>query len=602
MDSITRSLFSKTTAEGCVIEKREFHNLADKLRKVSEVVVDVEGTSKAMYGVGLAFDCGNGIESYYIPYTANFRSPDIKQSYIKSFLSNELSGKKLIGHNIKYDYHVMADNGIILPDDLEDTMIMAWILDSTQKKGLDDLLAKYNLGGKKKKWTDVDVNDIEDISSYCRTDCEKTYELYRILKDEIAESEYLAGIYMVEKELLPYVIQMERKGVLIDLETIDALDEELEREREVLEDRLFTLTGKRINMESPQQVRAILPDDIIKVLPDGKTGVSTSSKSLQQYASDPVVQTILEYRSLSTIHSTFVRKIKEIGVDAGNGRVRIFGEFKQHGTDSGRFSSANPNLQNIPAGGETGKRIRSAFIADDGNVLIVADYSQLELRILAAVSKDKTLMEVYNTGGDLHDVTAKRLGVERKIAKMINFSIVYGASKYTIAERTGLSVSEAEKLLEMFYKAYPGITEAKERCLNELIYFGYVRTLFGRRRYYHDVDFSILKMSRQERAIKGISDEAYSKASGLFRSAFNTKIQGTGADIVKIGMVEARRLGVPAPILQVHDEIVVEVPEEDAETYSRLIRQALVENRTIKKVPVRFEVDIHIVKNWGDAK
>ncbi|MHB8790827.1 MAG: DNA polymerase I [Desulfobulbaceae bacterium] len=498
-----------------------------------------------------------------------------------------------IGHNLKFDWTVLSakrNGGLVMAGPLYDTMIGAWLLDpGLRSYKLDDLCLDCDLkmtsypevvGGDKRadSFTRVELEKARDYS------CEDVYGSLRLFLEQKPALEQL-GLWSlfadVECRLVPVLAGMERTGITVDTAALAALSEEFGRKLEALEQDIHRLAGREFNINSTQQLGELLFEEL--KLPRGrktKTGYSTDVKVLERLAQHhELPQLVLSYRNLAKLKSTYVDKLNSM-VSEESGRVHT--SFNQCGTATGRLSSSNPNLQNIPIRSEDGQRIRSAFIAAPGCVLLAGDYSQIDLRVLAHYSRDEALLQAFRAGEDIHRQTAAKIFFVapqlitpemRRVAKTINFGIVYGMSSFGLAEQLNISRKEAQTFIDRYFAHFQGIKVFMEDIVAKARQDGYVATLLGRRRQLTDI-------AHRDRTRREFAE----------RMAINTPIQGTAADIIKLAMLRVdrelheNRLG-GRMLLQIHDELVLEVPENEVEATGTLLRTAM-ENVIQMAVPL----------------
>lgn len=488
-----------------------------------------------------------------------------------------------IGHNLKYDWTVLSsprNGGLVMAGPLYDTMIGAWLLEPGRRSyKLDDLCLDCDLrmtsfaevvAGDKRadSFTRVSLAQARDYS------CEDVYGSLRLFLAQRPELERL-GLWPlfadVECQLVPVLAEMERTGIMVDVGALAALSEEFGRKLDGLEQEIHRLAGRQFNINSTQQLGELLFEEL--KLPRGrktKTGWSTDVKVLERLAlHHELPRLILSFRNLAKLKSTYVDKLSSLVADE-SGRVHT--SFNQCGTATGRLSSSSPNLQNIPVRTEDGQRIRSAFIAAPGSVLLAGDYSQIDLRVLAHYSQDKALLEAFRAGADIHRQTAAQIFFVapqlitpemRRVAKTINFGIVYGMSSFGLADQLDISRKEAQTFIDRYFAHFEGIKVFMNEIIDKARQDGYVATLLGRRRQLPDIN-------HRDRTRREFAE----------RMAINTPIQGTAADIIKLAMLQVdrelrrNRLGARM-LLQVHDELVLEVPSGEVEATGDLLRQAM---------------------------
>jgi DNA polymerase-1 len=593
-----------------VVSKGELDELLAKIRKNGLVSIDIETDERhfmecRLIGVALAVEEGEG---YYIPILHKVQK-EISNEEIFSFLKEvcESSDIKKIGHNIKYEYIVLKRYGIELRNIYFDTMVASYLLQpEIQQHNLDKLAEQY-LGYTKVRYEDVTRKNldksltlldapIESVLNYASEDADIALRLYRVFKEKISANPKLEKLlFEVEMPLIVVLAEMEMNGIKIDTEFLKNLSKELDKEIQATADEIFGLAGEVFNINSPKQLSYILFEKLkIEPIEKTKTGYSTSEEVLEELSENyEIAKYLIKYRTLTKLKSTYVDELPNMIVKS-TGRVHT--SFNQTVTATGRLSSSNPNLQNIPVRDEIGKKIRSAFISEEGYLLGSFDYSQIELRVLAHVSDDKVLIEQFINNEDVHTITASMvLGVEphevtpdmRRIGKTINFGIVYGISPYGLSKQLKISASEASEIINKYFETYKGIKEYILRTLEFVSKNGYVETIFGRVRY-----------------IPELKGRVYNKAQITLnkseRIAINTPIQGSAADIVKVAMInlyEKTKNTTVKMLLQVHDEILVEVPQGDVSKYELMIKETL-ENAVTLKVPL--VVEYKFGKNWGD--
>jgi len=593
-----------------VVSKGELDELLAKIRKNGSVSIDIETDERhfmecRLIGVALAVEEGEG---YYIPILHKVQK-EISNEEIFSFLKEvcESNDIKKVGHNIKYEYIVLKRYGIELRNIYFDTMVASYLLQpEIQQHNLDKLAEQY-LGYIKVRYEDVTRKNldksltlldapIESVLNYASEDADISLRLYRVFKEKISANPKLEKLlFEVEMPLIVVLAEMEMNGIKIDTEFLKNLSKELDREIQATANEIFGLAGEVFNINSPKQLSYILFEKLkIEPIEKTKTGYSTSEEVLEELSENyEIAKYLIKYRTLTKLKSTYVDELPNMIVKS-TGRVHT--SFNQTVTATGRLSSSNPNLQNIPVRDEIGKKIRSAFISEEGYLLGSFDYSQIELRVLAHVSDDKVLIEQFINNEDIHTITASMvLGVEphevtpdmRRIGKTINFGIVYGISPYGLSKQLKISASEASEIINKYFETYKGIKEYILRTLEFVSKNGYVETIFGRVRY-----------------IPELKARVYNKAQITLnkseRIAINTPIQGSAADIVKVAMInlyEKTKNTTVKMLLQVHDEILVEVPQGDVSKYELMIKEKL-ENAVTLKVPL--VVEYKFGKNWGD--
>ena len=589
-----------------VQDEEQLDELCQQLESASHVVLDTETDSlntrvANLMGISLCLD---DKAAWYIPCGHVNEDGRISGQFEKDFLVEKLrpffEDEKLVkvGHNLKYDYAVLAsprNGGVQLQGLLHDTMIGAWLLDPGRRSyKLDDLCEEIDIrltpfaevvdGDKKNDafaW--VEINAAKDYS------CEDVYgalQLYIRQRGQLDEWGLLPLLENVEGPLVRVLASMETNGIIVDADTLAILAQDFGQELDRYEQQIYAAAGKEFNIQSPKQLGEILFEELD--LPKGrktKTGWSTDVKVLEKLKKHHELPAlILQYRNIAKLKSTYVDKLAALR-DPQSGRVHT--SYNQCGTATGRLSSSNPNLQNIPIRTEEGRRIRSAFIAESGWQLLAGDYSQVDLRVMAHYSQDPTLIAAFNRGDDIHRQTASQIfsvaselvtAEMRRAAKTINFGIVYGMSSYGLASQLDVSRKEAQAFIDRYFAHFSGIQEFMEKVVGQAREQGFVTTLTGRRR-----------------SVPEINSSNRTKREFAERIAINTPIQGTAADIMKKAMLqvygELKKNGFEARmILQIHDELVLEVPDKEMTAVARLLLESM-ENAAILDVPLTVHLD-----------
>ena len=521
--------------------------------------------------------------------------------------------------NAKFDRLVLRCQGIKLAGVVFDTMLASYVLNPDDTHNLSDLALKY-LGLTAKSYTELvpkgknigDV-DIPAVADYCGMDVYTTFMLVNKLRSQLRKAPKLLQLLLeVELPLEPVLAEMEYQGIRINQAYLKNLSQQLEKDLLSIEEQAYQDAGEEFNLGSPKQLSELL---FVKLRLDRKksrkikTGYSTDASTLEKLRGDhPVVDGILEYRSLAKLKSTYVDALPAL-VRADSQRVHT--DFNQAVTTTGRLSSSNPNLQNIPIRTAFSRQIRKAFIPESGWLLVTADYSQIELRILAHLSKEPVLVEAYQTKGDVHTLTAQILfekeevtTEERRLGKVINFGVIYGMGAQRFAREAKMSASEGKVFIDKFNERYPQIFAYLEQMKQEAIAQGYVETILGRRRYFNFASEKLLRLQGKPveeinlETLKGIG--AYD--AGLLRAAANSPIQGSSADIIKVAMVRMQEVlqnYQARLLLQVHDELVLEVPPEEWEELQPKIRETM---ESAVELTVPLVVDVHAGLNWMEAK
>jgi DNA polymerase-1 len=583
-----------TLALEIVLTEEQLAALIERLQSAPEISLDTETTSEdamtaELVGISLAIEPGAG---FYIPLAHSYLGAprQLPRDLVMAKLKDILQTKPIIGQNLKYDAKILRRSGIELKNIVFDSMLAAYLLDPESRKDLNELARRY-LGHSVMDFSELgaarmDLVPIEQAARYSIADAEAVIRLKEKMLPELRSKNQEKLFYEVELPLINVLIEMELNGILLDKEILREQAKELETLATQLLQDIFRLAGQDFNPNSPKQVAYVLFEKLkLPVLRKTKTGPSTDAYVLQELASlHPLPEKLLAYRELEKLLSTYVKKLPEY-IDPRTGRVHT--TFQQHITVTGRLSSTEPNLQNIPVRTELGGQIRKAFVAPPGRVLIGADYSQIELRVLAHLSEDPGLIGSFERDEDVHARTAATIfnipiesvgPRERRIAKMINFGLSYGMTGYGLAQRTGLSRSEAEKFIKNYFENYPGVRAYMERVVREAEEKRYLETLLGRRRYF-------VELSSQTK-----------------REAINFPVQGTAADIMKLAMLRVYERIQSGEIradmlLQIHDELIFEADAEAAERAAQLIKQTM-EGAFSLRVPLKVET--HIGTNWGE--
>ncbi|GBD98358.1 DNA polymerase I [bacterium BMS3Abin07] len=571
------------------------------------VAFDLETTDRnpvlaEIVGISLCNESGKG---YYIPVSHTCIT-DIRQPALVEVLDIlrpvlEDSSITKIGHNIKYDIICMKKYGISVKGKIYDTMVASHLLNPNKSNhNLEGAVLQY-LGLKKAGYREVAGKissfaelDIMTAAQYSVEDSAYSFQLKDILFERLGK-ENLMDIYQdIEMPLISVLVDIEMAGVKIDTEQLKKYSKDIKAELNGIRDRIYGIAGREFNINSPKQLGEILFHEIgLTPVKKTKNGYSTDISVLKELSKvHTLPQEILDYRSLSKIKNTYLDTLPQL-INPSTGRVHT--SFNQTVTATGRLSSSEPNLQNIPARGEWGRKIRQAFIADEGNKLISADYSQIELRILAHMSRDTGLLDAFKKEIDIHSLTASEVfnvpGGDitpdmRRVAKAVNFGIIYGITPYGLAETLKCSPEEARQYIDRYFSIHPGVREFIDKTIKATRERGYSLTMFGRKR-----------------PIPEINSRNGNQRSQAERMAVNTPIQGTAADIIKIAMISVKNLFTSGPcsakiILQVHDELLVECKDEDVASSISILRAGM-ENAAELDVPLK--VDISSGENWAEA-
>ena len=594
-----------------VLDARGFDRWLKILKKSEQFAFDTETTSldymqARVVGVSFAVEAG---EAAYVPFGHDYPgAPDqLSESEVLGALKPLLEDdrKKKIGQNLKYDAHVLANHEISLTGIAQDTMLESYVLDSTQRHNMDDLALRFlghstihfeDIAGKGVKQLTFNQIDLEQAGPYAAEDADITLQLHQKLSAALEQEPALKRVYQeIELPLLSVLLKIERTGVMIDAAMLKKQSKLLAERMRELEKQAYDEAGETFNLASPKQLSAILFEKLkIPTQKKTKTGqYSTAEEVLQELAADYALPKILlQHRSVSKLKSTYTDKLP-LQIDKKSGRVHT--SYNQTVAATGRLSSTDPNLQNIPIRSEEGRRIRQAFVAPEGYKMLAADYSQVELRIMAHLSGDENLLKAFADGIDVHRATAAEVfGValddvqpeQRRAAKAINFGLIYGMSAFGLAKQLNIGRYEAQDYIDVYFARYPGVKVYMDKTRELAHDRGYVETVFGRRLYLPEIN----SRNGQRRQ--------YAE-----RTAINAPMQGTAADIIKRAMIAVDRAlsagKVDAKVvMQVHDELVVEVLQKDVEAVVTLLRKEM-ERAASLKVPL--VVDIGIGDNWDQA-
>lgn len=584
----------------------------DKLKQAEYFSFDTETTSLDYMQakiVGVSFSIEQGAAAY-VPLAHDYIG--VSQQLDKETVLNALkpllesTQPKIIGQNLKYDTEVLANENIQLNAVAFDTMLESYVLDSQgSRHDMESLALKYlnrptisyaEVAGNGAKQIPFSQVDIEKATEYAAEDADVTLCLHQALWPQLEKDVPLKHVFSeIEMPLIPILAKIERTGVLIDVNLLNEQSKELEKRLAEIEREVYQLSGFEFNLNSPKQLQDVLYEKlklpVLKKTPTGQP--STAEPVLQELAFDyPIPKMILEYRSLSKLKSTYTDALPR-QIDADTGRVHT--SYHQAGTGTGRLSSSDPNLQNIPVRTEEGRRIRKAFIAPPGFKILAADYSQIELRLMAHLSQDKNLLNAFAKGLDVHKATAAEVfsvsvdavtSEQRRHAKAINFGLIYGMSSFGLAKQLGIERDAAQRYIDLYFDRYPGVKQYMDDTCKKARQQGFVETLFGRRLYLPDIHSKNIQIQR-----------------GAERAAINAPLQGTAADIIKIAMIKLQQWlsenNVDARmIMQVHDELVLEAKEG---CVNRLKQEVPKIMSAAAALSVELVVDVGIGHNWDEA-
>ncbi|HEX9450401.1 MAG TPA: DNA polymerase I, partial [Burkholderiales bacterium] len=583
----------------------------EKIKAAPLVSVDTETTSldpltAQLVGISLSVQANRAA---YIPVGHTYAGAPVQLARnlvlarLRDWLENPRYRK--LGQNLKYDKHVFANAEILLGGVEHDTMLQSYVLESHRPHDMDSLAARHldlttitydDVTGKGASRIPFEQVELVRATEYAAEDADVTLQLHQALHPQMEQDAKLLHIYRnIEMPVMEVLFTMERNGVLLDIQLLEQQSHELGVKMMGLEQAVHLQAGQPFNLNSPKQLQEILFEKhklpVKKKTPSGVP--STDEDVLQELALDhPLPKLILEYRGLSKLKSTYTDKLPRM-VNARTGRVHT--NYAQAVAITGRLSSNDPNLQNIPVRTAEGRRIREAFIAPPGSVIISADYSQIELRIMAHLSQDKGLLRAFAAGEDVHRHTASEIfGIDsavvaseqRRYAKVINFGLIYGMSAFGLASQLGIERSAAQQYMERYFLRYPGVKDYMERTRESARNLGYVETVFGRRLYLPEI-----KASNPARR------------QGSERAAINAPMQGTAADLIKLAMIAVQgwistsrmksRL-----IMQVHDELVLEVPSSEIDSVKTELPKLM---NSVAKLDVPLAVDLGVGPNWEKA-
>ena len=595
-----------------VLTEQDLAIWIDKINSAELVAVDTETTSldymRAQL-VGISLSTAPG-EACYIPFAHDYMGapeqlkPEFVLESLKPYLEDPALTK--VGQNLKYDMSVLAQHGITLRGIAFDTMLESYVLDSVASRHDMDSLALNYLGEETIKFADVagkgatqlTFNQValEQAGPYAAEDADITLRLHQTLWPRVAAEPTLKKVFEdIELPLVPVLSRIERTGALVDDTLLFQQSQELSARLGELETEAWELAGQQFNLASPKQLGEILFEKLqIPVLKKTAKGApSTKEEVLQELALEyPLPKVLLEHRGLAKLKSTYTDKLPTM-INSVTGRIHT--SYHQSGTATGRLSSSDPNLQNIPIRSAEGRRVRQAFIAAPGCKLVAADYSQIELRIMAHLSEDPSLLAAFGAGQDIHRATAAEVfGVEtdevtidqRRSAKAINFGLIYGMSAFGLARQLGINRKQAAEYIELYFTRYPGVQNYMNNIRHTAAENGFVETVFGRRLYLPEINAS-----------NGMRRQAAE------RTAINAPMQGTAADIIKLAMINVHSWLENSDltskiIMQVHDELVLEVPEAEMDDVKQGLKD-LMESATELLVPL--VVDIGVGDNWDEA-
>ena len=594
-----------------ILSEESLTKWLDKISNAELVCFDTETTSLDPLNarlVGMSFSVEAG-SAAYLPLTHDYFDAPEQLNFantlakIKPILEN--FNIKKVGQNLKYDKHVLANHGVALHGIAHDTLLQSYVLESHRGHGMDELSERHlgikpisfaEVAGKGAKAVTFNQVTVEVASEYAAEDADITFQLHQALHPQVASQTKLDFIYsQAEIPSMECLFTIERNGVLIDAEMLRSQSNEIGLKLIDIEKQAFELAGQPFNLASPKQLQEILFDKL-GIKPTKKTpsgAPSTDEDVLQELALDhPLPKVLLEYRGLAKLKSTYTDKLPRM-INPATGRVHT--SYNQAVAITGRLASSDPNLQNIPVRTQEGRRIREAFIAPQGSVIVSADYSQIELRIMAHLSQDKGMLQAFANNEDIHRATAAEVfGVEkdavdseqRRYAKVINFGLIYGMSAFGLAQNLNIDRKAAASYIERYFARYPGVRQYMDNTREIAKKQGYVETYFGRRLW-----------------VPAINSANGIQRAGAERAAINAPMQGTAADLIKLAMIAVDKWLKDEKlqsklIMQVHDELVLEVPGNELE----LVKQKLPElMQNVAKLDVPLLTEVGIGSNWESA-
>ena len=595
-----------------ITKENELLSIIEDIKKKKFFSFDLETSSldymeAKIVGISIAL---SDKKSYYIPigHSSNIKYKQLSEKYVLDILKPILQSEKLkkIGHNLKYDRNVLVNYNINLVGIEHDSMLLSYVYDSTAiRHGLDNAAEKYlshktihyeDVAGKGAKQIPFADVDIDIAAEYACEDAVISLELYNYLWSKVSKDKNIVKVYSdIEMPLVPILSKIETNGVLIDSKALQKLSKDLDKELNEIESKCFKITNKEFNLNSPKQLQEILYDElkipVSKKTPTGKP--STDEDTLQFLAqTNELPKLILEYRSLNKLKTGYTDKLP-LQISKTSGRVHT--SYQQAITSTGRLSSTDPNLQNIPIKTSRGKKIRKTFIAQGEKRIFAADYSQIELRIMAHLSEDKNLLKAFKNKIDIHSFTASEIFAidienvssdDRRAAKAINFGLIYGMSSFGLSKQLGIPISAAKDYMDVYFERYPQIKSYMNKIKDFAKNNGYVETIYGRKLYLPEI------------SSKNVQRRKYAE-----RTAINAPVQGSAADIIKIAMIQidqwlSNNKSETKMIMQVHDELVFEIPEKNATADVENIIK-IMKNCVSLNLPL--EVNYGIDKNWGDA-
>ncbi|ENW93686.1 DNA polymerase I [Acinetobacter sp. NIPH 298] len=591
-----------------VLTQQDWDALLQRMQQADHFAIDTETTNldyriAELVGFSIAFDAN---DAFYVPVAHDYEGApeqlnrDQILAQIKPILENEQVKK--IGHHLKYDAHIFANHGITIRGWYFDTMLASYVLNAAATRhGMDDVARLYlshltttfeQIAGKGAKQKTFNQIELEVAAHYAAEDAHVTYRLYEVLSGKLKSSPELVNIlHNIEMPVARVLTAMEEDGIKLDHQFLDQLSVEFSKTIQTLENQATELAGEAFNVSSPKQVGEVLFEKLgIKGGKKTATGQFSTSESILEKIEHPLAEVILEHRGLAKLRNTYTDRLIE---QSHNTTHRVHTSYHQALTTTGRLSSTDPNLQNIPIRTPIGRQIRKAFIAPEGRVLLAADYSQIELRLMAHFSQDDALIHAFQQGQDVHRRTASEvLGIaiedvtndQRRQAKAVNFGLLYGMSEFGLTRQLGFTREESRSYIARYFQRYPGVLDYMERTRQIAREQGFVETILGRRLYTPDI-LASNKMIKQ----------------AAERAAINAPLQGSAADIIKLAMIAVDQM-LPKEqaklLLQVHDELVFEADAAIADELSKQIAEVM---QSVLKISVPFVVEVGQGLNWDAA-
>ena len=594
-----------------ILDEKIFNQWLKKLNKAKLFAFDTETTSLNYMQarvVGVSFSIEPG-KAAYVPFGHDYEdapkqlSEEFVLGSLKPLLENEQQTK--LGQNLKYDIHVLQNHGIDMTGIAHDTLLESYVLDSTKRHDMDNMASRFlnhetihfeDIAGKGAKQLTFNQINLEEAGPYAAEDADITLQLHQVIHKQLEKTPSLNIVYeTIELPLMPVIQNIERNGVMVDVDMLAKQSKQLAKRMREIEQQSYEEAGEEFNLGSPKQIQAIFFEKlglpVIRKTPKGQP--STAEDVLQELAEDyELPRLILEHRGLSKLKSTYTDKLPgQVNPDTG----RVHTSYHQAVAATGRLSSSDPNLQNIPIRSEEGRRIRQAFVAPKGYKLLAADYSQIELRIMAHLSGDESLLTAFSEGQDIHRATAAEVfdlalskvsNEQRRAAKAINFGLIYGMSAFGLAKQLNTTRAKAQEYVNLYFERYPGVKQYMDETREKAHDQGYVETLFGRRLYLPEINS------------KNGQRRQYAE-----RTAINAPMQGTAADIIKRAMINLHYALSSSSldakmVMQVHDELVFEVVDEDVDALTQVAHQ---EMEASADLDVPLLVDVGVGINWDEA-